>query len=642
MAFNSPMKMFVNIVNKRLFMSRLVNTYIQSSKLSWYSRKVEPSMKTCDIPVFSSILARNVSFSSRTHMCGELSSKIVGQKVQVSGWIQNIRMDKFIILRDRTGLCQIYLSCNDHKDLLDLPLESVLTVEGKVISRPKGQENVSMGESGMVEVELENVVQISQAEDNLPFPQNKHLLPNEELRMRYRYLDLRRKYLQDTLKFRTDFVMGIRQFLVTNGFLDIETPTLFRRTPGGAKEFVVPTRIKDHYYSLVQSPQQFKQLLMVGGLDRYFQIARCYRDEGGKPDRQPEFTQVDIEMSFADREDVLSVTENLLSSVWPGGLTLPLPRMTYEHAMQNYGVDKPDIRYSNTIQKVTNLFQHSGFPILDENLGREDNIAAMVMFDSTNKDNRKILNAVENESRKALKVHIDYFSNSPLKMISPLIVESGKIVKNGLLKKCDPVVKSNLESSLHLQNGIGFLVFGPEDFVMPVLGKQRTLMANHLIPDLNSREQELLWIIDFPLFVQETGVLESAHHPFTAPHHHDQHLLRSEPLKCRSLHYDLVLNGQEIGGGSVRIHNSDDQRFVLSDVLKEDTAELEHLLQALSCGCPPHAGIALGLDRIIAILTKSDSIRDVIAFPKSLQGRDTMSGAPAQITDEQKSMYHIK
>jgi len=623
-------------------MSRLVHTSIQRSKLSWYSRQVPALNRSCDLPVHSSMLSRNVSFSSRSHMCGELSSRIVGHHVQVSGWIQNIRMNKFIILRDRSGLCQVYLSCDDHKDLLDLPLESVITVEGKVISRPKGQENPSMGDSGFVEVELEKVVQISAATVNIPFHQNKHLVPNEEFRMKYRYLDLRRKILQDTLKFRSDFVMGIRHFLVSNGFIDIETPTLFRRTPGGAKEFVVPTRIKDHYYSLVQSPQQFKQLLMVGGLDRYFQIARCYRDEGGKPDRQPEFTQVDIEMSFADREDVLSVTENLLSSVWPGGLTLPLPRMTYEYAMHNYGVDKPDTRYSNKIKRVTTLCQQSGFPILEENLGKEENIAALVMFDSTNKDNRQILKTIENESKNALKVHIDYYTNSPLKIISPVIIESGKIVKNGLLKKCDPLVKSNLESSLDIQNGIGFLVFGPEDFVLPVLGKQRTLLANHLIPDLNSREQQLLWVIDFPLFVQETGVLESAHHPFTAPHHQDQHLLRSDPLKCRSLHYDLVLNGQEIGGGSVRIHNSDDQRFVLSNVLGEDTSELEHLLQALSYGCPPHAGIALGLDRIIAILTKSDSIRDVIAFPKSIQGRDAMSGAPAQITDEQKSMYHIK
>merc|ERR1719376_425892 len=217
----------------------------------------------------------------------------------------------------------------------------------------------------MVEEELENVVQISQAEDNLPFPQNKHLLPNEELRMRYRYLDLRRKYLQDTLKFRSDFVMGIRQFLVTNGFLDIETPTLFRRTPGGAKEFVVPTRIKGKFYSLVQSPQQFKQLLMVGGLDRYFQVAKCYRDEGGKPDRQPEFTQLDLEMSFAGREDVLDLIEDLLAVCLPSPTSLPLPRITYAEAMANYGVDKPDTRYANAIQDLGPLFSGCGFDVIE-------------------------------------------------------------------------------------------------------------------------------------------------------------------------------------------------------------------------------------------------------------------------------------
>merc|ERR1719376_1148154 len=232
----------------------------------------------------------------------------------------------------------------------------------------------------MVEEELENVVQISQAEDNLPFPQNKHLLPNEELRMRYRYLDLRRKYLQDTLKFRSDFVMGIRQFLVTNGFLDIETPTLFRRTPGGAKEFLVPTRNKNRFYSLVQSPQQFKQLLMVGGLDRYFQIARCYRDEGGRSDRQPEFTQLDIEMSFAGREEIIKLVEDLLVHCWPGQLDTPFEQMFYQDAIRDFGVDKPDLRYRNKIIKLNNCFQNSGFGFIEENLQRESFFIGGIFF----------------------------------------------------------------------------------------------------------------------------------------------------------------------------------------------------------------------------------------------------------------------
>lgn len=585
---------------------------------------------------------RNVSFSKRTHMCGDLSPAVIGSEVQISGWVQSVRMDKFIILRDRTGLCQITVSDEAHKDIIKLSNESVITLVGEVVKRPEGQENTSMGESGKVEVELKQVLDISEAKDQLPFQQNHHLLPKEELRMQYRYLDLRRKHLQDIMKFRSDFVMKMRQFLTSNDFLDIETPTLFRRTPGGAKEFIVPTRIQDRYYSLVQSPQQFKQLLMVGGLDRYFQIARCYRDEGGKPDRQPEFTQVDIEMSFADRDTIFELTEQLIAAAWPQPLNLPLPRLTYEEVILKYGSDKPDLRYDNEIQMVTDCFADSNFPILDNNLGTNENIAGIVIFESNDKDNHKYLKNAADESKKSLKDHTEYYSSAELKIVSPVVVKDGQIINNAVLKKCAPAVKEALEAKLDCREGIGFLVFGPQDYVLPVLGKQRTLLAKDIYKNLEQREEKLFWVIDFPMFLYEEGVLESAHHPFTAPHPEDYHLLRTDPLKCRSLHYDLVLNGQEIGGGSVRIHNSADQKYVLQDVLGADITELSHLIKALEFGCPPHAGIALGLDRVIAILTQANSIRDVIAFPKSSEGRDLMAGAPAQITEEQKKMYFIK
>eukprot|EP00088_Acartia_fossae_P029042 TRINITY_DN2983_c0_g1_i5.p1 TRINITY_DN2983_c0_g1~~TRINITY_DN2983_c0_g1_i5.p1 ORF type:complete len:660 (-),score=122.70 TRINITY_DN2983_c0_g1_i5:187-2166(-) len=620
-----------------------IHTSLLASKKLWHNKNDAVNARSS---FHQSVPHRqNVTFSKRTHMCGDLSVDHVGNTVQLSGWIQSTRMDKFIILRDRTGLAQIFVEDSSQKNVLKLNNESVITISGIVRKRPEGQENVKLGESGRIEVELTQVLQVSEATDNMPFQNKDQLLPKEELRMQYRYLDLRRQKLQKIMKFRSDFVMGIRQFLVGNGFLDVETPTLFRRTPGGAKEFVVPTQIEDKFYSLVQSPQQFKQLLMVGGIDRYFQIARCYRDEGGKPDRQPEFTQVDIEMSFVDREDVLTATEQMIASVWPSDrkISLPLPRITYEEAITKYGSDKPDLRYDNEIQIITDSFQQSNFSVLDENLGGNENIAAMITFEADDSQNpNKIIKTVDKESKKSLKDHLSFYSSSTLKIMSPVVIQNGQIVNNGVLKKCSEEVRINIEKELRCKDGIGFLAFGPKDFVLPVLGKQRTLLAKYLLPDLNSREQKMFWVIDFPLFLYEEGVLESAHHPFTSPHPEDYHLLRTDPLKCRSLHYDLVLNGQEIGGGSVRIHNSSDQRYVLQDILKEDTSELDHLLKALDCGCPPHAGIALGLDRVIAILTDADSIRDVIAFPKSSDGKDLMAGAPATITDEQREMYFIK
>jgi len=594
--------------------------------------------------------SRQLSYSYRTHLCGDLRESNVGETITVSGWIQSTRMNRFLLLRDISGMCQVVMTDNCDHQLIHLPNESVVTITGTIRRRPAGQENLRMS-TGHVELELDKVVEISPAKPDLPFQQNDHLLPKEDLRMEYRYLDLRRRKLQEKLRFRSDLVMSLREFLVKENFLDIETPTLFRRTPGGAKEFIVPSRIKDKFYSLVQSPQQFKQLLMVGGLDRYFQIARCYRDEGGKPDRQPEFTQVDIEMSFAGREDVISMMEDLLSNIWPGekdgvlrvgegNLVTPFQRITYQEAMDNYGVDKPDLRFENKINFVTDIFQTSNFDILDKHIGNNNNMAAYVVFDTDNQNKKKLIKDIEAESKMNLKHHLESFPSADLKIISPLIVEKGE-VGNSVLKKCSAEVVAKLSSKIGLESGAGFLVFGPKDFVLPVLGKLRSLLGRELIPDLTVRPNELVWVLDFPLFVREEGRLESAHHPFTAPHPQDRHQFRSQPEDCRSLHYDLVLNGQEIGGGSVRIHSGEEQRFVLETVLAENTDQLNHLLQALDSGCPPHAGIALGLDRLVAILTHADSIRDVIAFPKSGDGRDLMAGAPADISPEQRTLYHL-
>lgn len=578
------------------------------------------------------------SYSLRTHTCAELGLNNVGARVTVAGWVMAKRLDKFILLRDRTGVCQIKIpeESSFYEKVRYIPSESVMILNGTVKRRPEGQENLNM-ESGHIEVELDSIVETNEADPNLPFQQSQFVQAKEGLRLQYRYLDLRRPELQYNLAVRSALTMKMRQFLVEKKFLDIETPTLFRRTPGGAKEFLVPTRNRDKFYSLVQSPQQFKQLLMVGGLDRYFQIARCYRDEGGKPDRQPEFTQLDIEMSFVGREDIMALIEDLLVFCWPEHLITPFQQMYYKDAMKYYGVDKPDLRYENKIEDLTKLFIHCDFDFILKNVGDINFMVGGVFFDA---ENAQSLKSTEKEVKKALADHLNEHSSQK----NPIVISSfshfdGKI-SNSILKKCNKETSTAIAEHIG-ENKIGFLVCGQKDSIMPILGRFRTQLAKTHILDLNIRPNKFLWVIDFPLFVFEDGKLESAHHPFTASHPDDYHFFRSNPLACRSLHYDLVLNGQEIAGGSVRIHSGSDQRFVLEEVLEEKVDELQHLISALNSGCPPHAGIAIGLDRLVAILTKSDSIRDVIAFPKNNEGRDTMSGAPSEISQEQRHLYHL-
>ena len=589
------------------------------------------------------IISRQCSnYSVRTHTCGQLDHGHVGTRVTLAGWLQSTRLDKFLLLRDRSGLCQVKIpeESTEFDHMKNLPNESVLVINGTVKRRPEGQTNSKMT-TGDIEIELEAVIDISKADPNPPFQQSKHQSVNEHLRLQYRYLDLRRPDLQYNLEVRSALMMRMREFLTSKKFLDIETPTLFRRTPGGAKEFVVPTHTKAKFYSLVQSPQQFKQLLMVGGLDRYFQVARCYRDEGGKPDRQPEFTQLDIEMSFASRKDIINLIEDLLVHCWPRKVKMPIEKLVYDDAMTLYGVDKPDLRFDNKIINLTETLKNTGFDFIDSKSGDPSFFSGAVLFNSSFEiGSPKILKSIENEVKKIFEDQLEECkkNNKPI-IISSVSKKEGS-VQNTIIKKVNEDTRDRIDQII-CDNDMGFIVCGDKEAVLPILGKLRNLLAKESIPDLEERPDKFLWVVDFPLFLMEDGVLESAHHPFTACHPEDLHMFRSRPLECRSLHYDLVLNGQEVGGGSVRIHSMEDQMFVLDNVLKADVSELKHLLEALNSGCPPHAGIALGLDRLVAILTKSNSIRDVIAFPKSSEGKDVMSGAPANITEEQKHYYHL-
>jgi aspartyl-tRNA synthetase len=441
----------------------------------------------------------------------------------------------------------------------------------------------------------------------------------------------------------------MRMFLAEHGFIDVETPTLTRRTPGGAQEFVSPSRsVPGHFYSLAQSPQQFKQLLMVGGLDRYFQVARCFRDETGRPDRQPEFTQVDIELSFTDRHAVMDLVEQLLVASWPavelGALDSPFQRMSYADAMERFGVDKPDMRYGNEIRDVSDVLRGSA-EFLDELLDERGCMVKCVHFSRGEKTELKANDFadVEKVVRQASMTLGDTEKKRTL-VLSRFEVDGDGQVKSSVLKKCSQESVQKFREHLGLCAGdVGYIAIAPSKICHRALGRVRTELARRLL-DLDPAQFSFLWVVDFPLFLpsDDGKSLESAHHPFTRPRAEDVTLLDSDPLAVRSEHYDLVLNGNEIAGGSMRIHDSALQERVITELLGEDASELSHLLDALKAGCPPHGGIAIGLDRLVAVMTNADSIRDVIAFPKTAEGKDAMMGAPAPLSDAEKELYHIQ
>uniref|UniRef100_A0A674N989 Aspartyl-tRNA synthetase 2, mitochondrial n=1 Tax=Takifugu rubripes TaxID=31033 RepID=A0A674N989_TAKRU len=564
------------------------------------------------------------------HSCGELRSDHVGEKVTLCGWVQYLRQELFVILRDFSGMTQVVIPQKESawhlkSTLCDLTVESVIKVTGTVRCRPEGQENKLMP-TGEIEILAESV-EVYNLCQKLPFEIKDFVKKSEALRMQYRYLDLRSSQMQRNLRLRSQVVMKMREFLCNmHGFVDIETPTLFKRTPGGAKEFVVPSREPGRFYCLPQSPQQFKQLLMVAGIDRYFQIARCYRDEGSKPDRQPEFTQVDIEMSFVEQTGIMSLVEGLLQHSWPaelGPIHLPFNTMTFEEAMRDYGVDKPDTRFAMKLIDLSDIFMSTDVPFLRSALSQPGGYVQAICVPSgvvrTFKEKLSLVQVRENGTL-----------NSPLKkLISPkttaeLLQRTGSRPGDLLLIAA---------GSLHTRTLLGHLRLQSAELLECCGVSVRDPSVFHF-----------LWVVDFPLFLtseHEPENLESAHHPFTAPLPEDTHLLYTEPQKVRGQHYDLVLNGCEVGGGSIRIHKASEQRYVLKNILKEDPTLLTHLLEALDSGAPPHGGIALGLDRLLSIMVASQSIRDVIAFPKSFRGHDLMSSAPDLISEEELKSYHI-
>ncbi|KAL7062562.1 hypothetical protein AAHC03_01502 [Spirometra sp. Aus1] len=440
---------------------------------------------------------------------------------------------------------------------------------------------------------------------------------SEQLGLKYRYLHLRRPEFQRNLRFRSTFLLMLRKYLC---FVDLETPYLFRRTPGGAKEFIVPSQIRGQFYSLPQSPQQFKQLLMIGCFDRYMQIARCFRDELARPDRQPEFTQLDIEASFVEKDDIYKIVESTLSYAWSAlqefqldssPLTIPFQRMSFDEAMRRFGTDKPDTRF--------------GLELWDaENNGTCPHMVCLTVPSLyVGEISQGFLERLRQEVKEKTGQEVSVLHPKDLSPTSAHLRDRLALVKDELL----------------------LFVEGDSLLERKTIGAARTIIGHHLhskgLP-IYRPGFSFLWVENFPLFSRNAeGNLESEHHPFTAPVDSEVQFLYSSPEKVHGQHYDLVCNGQEVGGGSLRIHNPEMQRYILSEILKEDVDQLRHLLEALSSGAPPHGGIALGIDRLIAIFTRAGSVRDVIAFPKTSGGRDLLSDSPNRISQEELDRYFI-
>lgn len=585
----------------------------------------------------------------RTNTCNELTSADKGKSVTLIGWVQSVRDHGgiiFVDLRDREGITQVVFhpECPVYRDAQKLKDESVIQIFGTVAMRENDTVNPSL-KTGEIEVVADNMI-IHNVCETLPFPLDNERADkvNEDLRLQYRYLDLRRPRNLNLLRMRHKAAKALREYLDSNGFTEVETPILFKSTPEGAREFLVPSRLNPgQFYALNQSPQQYKQMLMVSGIERYYQMAKCFRDEDLRADRQPEFTQVDIEMSFIDREDMYSLIENMLKKVWKDvlGIDIPTPfkRMPYSEAMNRYGVDKPDTRFEMELTDFTDTFKQSQFKVFSSVANGGGSIKAI---------NAKGLADITQGELKNLE---DVAKTLGAKGLAFIKAENGAW-KSPILKFLSEAEQAELKQKLNIEDG-DIVIFAACEWerACSILGRIRLECAKLLQArgklSIPADQFNFLWVIEFPLmlFDEEQGRYVSAHHPFTSPVEEDIKYLDSDPLRVRGQHYDIVLNGVELGGGSIRIHQPQVQEKVFRDVLKipEDIIESRfgYMLKAFKYGAPPHGGIALGFDRLVSILTNRQSIRDIIAFPKTQRGQDLMAQSPCPVTEKQLKDLHI-
>lgn len=573
----------------------------------------------------------------RTHTCGALRSSDEGAQVTLAGWVAKIRRMgamTFLDLRDRYGITQIFFDESHQQLLSDVGREWVIAVTGTVRIRSSVNEKIP---TGQVEV-LADRLEILNRANTPPFTIEDISDGGDDLRMKYRYLDLRRKPVLSNIELRHRMTMETRRYLDALQFLEIETPMLIGSTPEGARDFVVPSRMNPgQFYALPQSPQTFKQLLMVAGMDRYFQIVKCFRDEDLRADRQPEFTQIDCEMSFVTQEDILSTFEGLAKHLFREikrvDLPIPLRRMTWSEAMDRYGSDKPDLRFGMEIREVTEALQGHGFTVVDET----KYIGAIVVPGKAD------------YTRKQIDQLTDFVKRPQVgaKGLLWIRYQSDGTIKSSFDKFFSTDELQRIAESLSMQTGdIALLISGNKRTAQKQLGTLRLHIADEL-GMMDTDRYECLWVVDFPLLEwdEETQRYYAMHHPFTAPKPEDESLLESNPGGVRADAYDMVINGVEVGGGSIRIHDAELQARIFKALGFTDERAKEQfgfLMNAFKYGAPPHGGIAFGLDRWVSLMAELDSIRDCIAFPKNNSGRDVMIDAPARLEPEQLAELHLK
>lgn len=574
----------------------------------------------------------------RTHTCGELNSSYLGKTVTLAGWVHRTRdlgAVAFIDLRDRFGITQLAIESEKQPELFkiarSLGREFVVQITGKVVERASKNKNLPTGD---IEILADNLTVLN-ASQTPPFTIEDQTDGGDDLRMKYRYLDIRRKPVFENLLLRNRVSLAVRNYLSNKGFIEVETPNLIKSTPEGARDFVVPSRMNPgEFYALPQSPQTFKQLLMVGGMDKYYQIVKCFRDEDLRADRQPEFTQIDCEMAFVEQKDILETFEGMIRFLLQEvkGVALDtFPRMTYDYAMKTYGNDKPDIRFGMTFTELNDLTQGKGFPVFDA--------AELVVGIAVPQ--------AASYTRKQIDALTDFVKRPQIGatgLVWMKVQDDG--IKSSVDKFYDEAVRASIAQKMGAQNGDLMLILaGPANKTRKALSELRLHLGN----ELGLRNPSVfapLWVTDFPLLEwdEDSQRYFAMHHPFTSPHPEDLALLDTNPGAVRANAYDMVLNGAEIGGGSIRIHDRTLQQKmfgILGFSPEEAQAQFGFLMNAFTYGAPPHGGIAFGFDRVVALLGGQESIRDFIAFPKNNAGRDVMIDAPAPIAPAQLAELQI-